>query len=41
MKIHEAPIKYNGRSYKKDKKIKVFDDIKAIITLIKYGLLKI
>jgi glycosyltransferase involved in cell wall biosynthesis len=41
IKIHEVPIKYNGRSYKKGKKIKISDGVSAIITLIKYGLLKI
>ena len=35
-KIHEVPIRYNGRSYKEGKKIKTTDALKALKTLIKY-----
>lgn len=38
-KILEIPIHYQGRTYDEGKKIKTSDGLKAIIALIKYGLL--
>ena len=40
LNILEIPISYNGRDYKNGKKIKFFDAIEALITLIKYKYLK-
>lgn len=39
-KIVEVPVNYAGRSYKEGKKIKLIDGIKALRTLLKYGILK-
>ena len=39
-KIVEVPVNYSGRSYKEGKKIKLIDGIKALRTLLKYGILK-
>jgi dolichol-phosphate mannosyltransferase len=39
-KIKEVPIRYNGRKYSEGKKIRSSDAVKAVIALIKYGLLK-
>ena len=38
-KIIEVPIKYNGRSIKNGKKIRLKDAFLAVICLIKYGIL--
>ena len=38
--IIEVPVKYNSRSKKEGKKINFMDGIYAVLTLIKYGLLK-
>ncbi len=39
-KILEVPIKYNGRSIEKGKKIRLKDAFLALVCLIKYGILK-
>ena len=39
--ILEVPIKYNGRTVEKGKKIRLRDAFLALFCLIKYGLLKI
>ena len=41
LKIKEVEINYNGRTYSEGKKISFMDGFYAIITLLKYGLLKI
>tara|TARA_B100000959_G_C14856655_1_gene572463 strand:+ start:249 stop:947 length:699 start_codon:yes stop_codon:yes gene_type:complete len=40
IKILEVPIRYVGREYNEGKKIKFIDGIEALITLIKYKVLK-
>tara|TARA_B100001057_G_scaffold198301_1_gene198910 strand:- start:1694 stop:2401 length:708 start_codon:yes stop_codon:yes gene_type:complete len=40
IEIKELPINYQGRSYKEGKKIKFYDGIEAIYTIIKYKFLK-
>jgi len=40
IKIKELPINYHGRSYKEGKKIKFYDGIEALYTIIKYKFLK-
>ena len=41
LEIKEIEINYNGRTYSEGKKISFMDGFYAIITLLKYGLLKI
>ena len=41
LKIKEVEINYSGRKYSEGKKISFIDGFYAIITLLKYGLLKI
>ena len=41
LKVKEVEINYNGRTYSEGKKISFMDGFYAIITLLKYGLLKI
>lgn len=36
IKIHEVPVKYNPRSVKEGKKLKIKDGIQAVWTLLKY-----
>jgi 2-polyprenyl-3-methyl-5-hydroxy-6-metoxy-1,4-benzoquinol methylase len=38
--IYETPISYNARTYYEGKKIKFIDGLKAILALIKYGILR-
>ena len=40
IEIKELPINYQGRSYKEGKKIKFYDGIEALYTIIKYKFLK-
>jgi glycosyltransferase involved in cell wall biosynthesis len=37
-RIYEVPISYNGRTYEEGKKIRPFDGIKAIFTILRFGL---
>tara|TARA_B100000242_G_scaffold167944_2_gene120066 strand:+ start:1081 stop:1788 length:708 start_codon:yes stop_codon:yes gene_type:complete len=41
LKIEEVEINYNGRTYLEGKKISLFDGVYAILSLIRYGLLKL
>ena len=40
IEIKEVPINYQGRSYKDGKKIKFYDGIEALYTIVKYKLFK-
>ena len=40
IKIYEVPIKYNGRSYKDGKKIRLIDGLKALLVIFKYRFFK-
>lgn len=37
-RVYEVGISYNGRTYKEGKKIRWFDGVKAIGTILKYGI---
>ena len=37
-RIYETPISYNGRTYEEGKKITWKDGIKAILTIVRFGL---
>ena len=41
LKIEEVEINYNGRTYSEGKKISMTDGVYAILSLIRYGLLKL
>ncbi len=41
LKIREVEINYNGRTYLEGKKISLIDGVYAILSLIRYGLLKL